>query len=69
MPKKYSTGYRRRYPRRKREYVDQQMRVPTIARPYASKYGDAFFVKVQAIVGLNSDGGSTQTVYYMRCDQ
>lgn len=60
---------RRSYRRRKGKFVPQQSRIPTVARPYASKYGDEFYLKVQAIVGLNSDGASTQTVYYMRCDQ
>ncbi len=68
MAKRY-TGYaRRRYERRRRNYVEQQMRLPTIARPYASKYGDEFFLKVQAIVGLSTDPASTFTIYWMRND-
>ena len=38
-------------------------------RPYASKYGDEFYLKVQAITALLTDPASTNTVYYMRADQ
>lgn len=46
MPKNYTAVARRRAYKRSRMYVPQLMRVPTIRRPLASKYGDELYMKV-----------------------
>lgn len=55
MPKQYrAIAKRGQYNRR--TYVPQLMRVPTIRRPLASKYGDELFLKVQKVLPLETDG-------------
>jgi len=46
MPKRYTAHTNRRAYRRSKTYVPQLMRVPTIRRPLASKYGDELYMKV-----------------------
>ncbi len=54
MPKQYrAIAKRGKYNRR--TYVPQLMRVPTIQRPLASKYGDELFIKVQKVLPLETD--------------
>ena len=48
--------FKRRYSRRQRKtYVPQELRLANPRSPYASKYGDECFVKVQAVVPLTTD--------------
>lgn len=44
-------GKKRRGPQRK-TYIPQELRLQRPSRPYASKYGDECFIKVQKVVEL-----------------
>ena len=52
----------------RRTYVPQLMRVPTIHRPLASKYGDELFIKVQKVLPLETTNLGN-VFAYMRNDQ
>lgn len=54
MPKEYR-AIAKRGKHYRRTYVPQLMRVPTIRRPLASKYGDELFMKVQKVLPLETD--------------
>ena len=58
MPKKYIKKGRK-------QYVPQNKRMSTIARPLASKYGDELFIKVQAVTELTVDA-ENNVFSYMR---
>ena len=45
MPKQYRPIVKR-HKYNRRSYVPQLMRVPTVRRPLASKYGDELYMKV-----------------------
>ena len=53
MPKTHTIS-KRRYNYRRRQYVPQGLRMPTIRRPLASKYGDEVYLKVQQVVPLTT---------------
>ena len=68
MPKNYSR--KRSYaPRRgRRTYVPQGLRIPSRANPYASKYGDECWVKVQKVVPLQTQNAGGDVYFFMRAD-
>lgn len=67
MPKDYRRhSDRRRYPRK--TYVPQLMRVPTVRKPLASKYGDELYMKVQKVLPLETQNALGDVYAYMRQD-
>ena len=66
MPKKHTIA-KRRYNYR-RAYVPQHMRIPTVRRPLASKYGDELYLKVQQVVPLATQNATGDVYLYMRQD-
>jgi len=68
MPKNYSR--KRSYaPRRgRRTYVPQGLRIPSRNNPYASKYGDECWVKVQKVVPLQTQNANGDVYWFQRVD-
>lgn len=53
MPRNMKRAPRRIYGRSK-TYIPQELRLQRPSRPYASKYGDECFIKVQKVVELQT---------------
>lgn len=62
--------YRRRsqFKRQRRSYVPQGLRIPSRRYPYASKYGDECFVKVQKVVPLATQNAAGDVYFFQRAD-
>lgn len=67
MPKTTSIA-KKRYSYRRRAYIPQSLRMPTVRRPLASKYGDELFLKVQQVVPLRTINALGDVYLYMRQD-
>jgi len=58
---KRSNGHRK-------TYIPQELRLQRVSRPYASKYGDECFIKVQKVVELQTQNLAGDVYAVMRQD-
>lgn len=68
MPKNYSRKRSYASRRGRRTYVPQGLRLPSRNSPYASKYGDECWVKVQKVVPLQTQNANGDVFFFMRAD-
>lgn len=61
--KKFKRGHRKR-----NTYIPQRMRIPSVRKPFASKYGDELFLKIQKVLPLRTINATGDVYFYMRQD-
>ena len=61
--RKYSRRHRRR-----NTYVPQRLRISSVKRPLASKYGDELHLKIQKVLPMRTVNAGGDVYFYMRQD-